>query len=177
MSAPPATIHILYLMDNASSRTRFSSWRIRACHASQAQAIVGTGQGSFKAAVDLGPGAGKIELKWTGAGGCALSSVSSGGRSVLSTFLSDGSNPDADASLLGMFLDSLRRTKPVLDHNPGNPSPFAKLQTVRDRPLYGAVLFPVVPKPSCDVILDFHTCCAAAFLWGMGRRAAGASTS
>jgi hypothetical protein len=128
-----------------------------------ARAALAGGAGPFRAGVNLSDG--PIELTWTAAEGCALSSVYCEGRIILSTILLSGRNPVADGEVLEMYLTSIRRALPVIELTHGIPKPFARLSATSQRPLYGAMLTPMVSRDRCDKILLWHGACAAEYFW------------
>jgi hypothetical protein len=124
-------------------------------------------------APDLGEGDGSVrrELVLAGArltaqctreGGRALATVSQGEVPVLCSVLVLGAAA-ADRELLESFVASMHDAAPLRALARGRAAPYAGILQVADRPLWAAILIPVVPRPARDALLRWQQGWARAF--------------
>ncbi|HEY4371560.1 MAG TPA: hypothetical protein VGN52_06530 [Burkholderiales bacterium] len=108
-----------------------------------------------------------ISARVTMAAGVALVTFKVRGTPAASVLLARGENEEAEAELVGMFIESLRRVKLVQTLSPG-PEPFDSLRNLEERPLMVIVTWPYdeITEGDADLVQELSTHLAGAFLEG-----------
>lgn len=119
----------------------------------------------FRKPIDA-QGLSHIEYKFTAYDGMALGSFYARGELVASTGYFTGTDPQGEAALQTMFLDSLRRID-LVRHAAASPTPFAALRSIEERPLQVVVAWGQLSVPDEDhqVISELANHFAGAFFY------------
>lgn len=120
----------------------------------------------FKAAIPIPP-LSHIEVRLTCSEGGALASFAVHAQPAVSAVALTGGNPEAEAQMLRMFVDSLRRTQPVRALA-GGELPFEAVFGVAQRPLFAAVVWgnPAVNDEDYETVIELANHLAGVLLTG-----------
>ena len=162
-SLPQQIYRVMYLPNdtvlNEAWVPRSESDETRASRLRASLAAHGTGT------VALASSLGDLQVQCTSGGDHALVTVKLAGRPILSAVVLVDKNAAAGNDLARTFLESLRRSKPVLQFAPAPERAFAKILSATERPLIGSVLWPVLPADQFTALGVFDVDCAAALVW------------
>jgi hypothetical protein len=121
---------------------------------------LGEGDGTVRR--ELALAGARLTAQCTREGGRALATVSQGEVPVLCSVLALGSEL-ADRELLESFVASMHDAAPLRALARGRAAPYEGILQVPDRPLWAAILIPVVPSPARDALLQWQRNWAWAF--------------
>jgi hypothetical protein len=82
-----------------------------------------------------------LRIKVTSASGAGLATFWTGGRLALSVMLASGRAPEAEAELMDLFVQSLRRA-PIVSAAACSQEPFRMVRAIKERPLMIVVAWP-----------------------------------
>lgn len=111
-----------------------------------------------------------VETRFTGGSTTAMCTFFVGGRIISSHLYLPGLDPAEEDEVLTMFIDSLHRSRSVIDAAEGQQEPFKGCRTIRERPLDLAVIWPT-EAPRHELARELSTHLACAFFCGVsGKR-------
>lgn len=107
----------------------------------------------------------RVEVKFTAAGGAAIATFSVGGELAASAAYLRGDDPGAERELLGLFVESLRRSA-VVRQCQASSEPFQSVFGLSQRPLHVVVPWgnPQVAEQDDDLVSELGNHLAAVFL-------------
>jgi hypothetical protein len=126
---------------------------------------LGAGDGTVRRSLSIA-GA-RLSVQVTREAGRALSTVSQGDVPVLCSVLAAGGTPE-DAELLRDFVASMHEAPPLRTLARGKVAPFSAIAAAAERPLWAAILIPVVTPPVRAALLAWHLGLARAFFDTVG---------